>query len=245
MSQATDSRYDTPLDSAISAALKEPAAACSLPGDFTGRFVRHMNGAPTRSRLPRWLKLAACFALLLSGAAFAVTVVVDAVTAKGNGGEEMVGSVVPNSPDAHILNGAPIASEMGGTRSVASSEVQAAPSVSSVPSTDNRQTTVGNQRLSSDNQPESEKGKTKMNLKQKAALAAAAVTVAGVALPAAGVASATSGAMASFSSFVASRAQTASTLENGFHSFVAQTIETDTLPQFNSRQPRGMRIVIQ
>ena len=146
MSQATDSRYDTPLDSAISAALKEPAAACSLPGDFTGRFVRHMNGAPTRSRLPRWLKLAACFALLLSGAAFAVTVVVDAVTAKGNGGEEMVGSVVPNSPDAHILNGASIASEMGGTRSVASSEVQAAPSVSSVPSTDNRQTTGGNRR---------------------------------------------------------------------------------------------------
>ena len=85
-----------------------------------------------------------------------------------------------------------------------------------------------------------------MNIKQKAALTAVAVAVAGLAPPAAaGVASATSSAMASFSSFVASRAQTALTLEDGFHSFVSQTIETDTLPQFNSRQPRGMRIVIQ
>ena len=84
-----------------------------------------------------------------------------------------------------------------------------------------------------------------MNIKQKVSLAAAAVTVAGLAPPAAaGVASATSSAMASFSSFVANSAQAPTALEGGFHSFVSQSVVTDTLQQFNSREPRGTKIIL-
>ena len=171
MNQATDNRYDTPLDSAISAALKEPAAACSLPGGFAERFVRHMKGAPARSRLPRWLKRAACFALLLSGAAFAATVVVDAITANDSGGEGQEGRVDPNAP--------PQATEGtdGSDALAAPAEVPSVPYVASVPSTGSRQQTTDGQQSNIDNQPN---GENKMNIKQKAkaALAAAATTLA-------------------------------------------------------------------
>ena len=96
MNQATDNKYDTPLDSAISAALKEPMAACSLPSGFAERLVGQVKGAPARSRLPRWLRRAACFALLLSGVAFAATVVVDAVV--GADSEATVERIDPNAP---------------------------------------------------------------------------------------------------------------------------------------------------
>lgn len=242
-------------------ALRNPSSWRPLPTGFADRVIAAMSGErhvgprpsiPTHflghrmRRMPRWALLAASL-MLMAGFVFAAAVVVDAVIAKDGDGEAMVGCADPNAPEATDGSGAFVVPETGGTRSVAStaiSDVPSVPSAASVPSTDlgNQQPTTDNQQPTTENQLNGGKA---MNIKQKAALAAAAVTVAGVALPAAGVASATSGAMASFSSFVASRAQTASTLEDGFHSFVAQTIETDTLPQFNSRQPRGMRIVIQ
>jgi len=130
-----------------------------------------------------------------------------------------------------------VASEMGGTRSGASSEI---PSDENPSTTDGQQPTFSNQLESQEQQ-----GEKTMNIKQKAALTAAAVAVAGLAPPAAaGVTSATSSAMASFSSFVANSAQTPTSLEGGFHSFVSQSVDTDTLPQFNSREPRGTKIIL-
>ena len=84
-----------------------------------------------------------------------------------------------------------------------------------------------------------------MNVKQKAKAVLASVAVAAGLVPpvSAGVSSASSATMASFSSFAANRSQTQSALAGGFHSFVSQTIETDTLPKFNSSEPRGMRII--
>ena len=139
-----------------------------LPPDFADRLVASVlaKGAAhtpffRRFHLPRWLKRAACFALLLSGAAFAATVVVDAVTPKDDNSEEMVGRVDSNAPDSSPLNDALAAPETGGTRFVASSEI---------PSDENQPT--------SNNQPENEKGEKEMNIKQKAATALAAATLA-------------------------------------------------------------------
>lgn len=84
-----------------------------------------------------------------------------------------------------------------------------------------------------------------MNIHQKAKAAlASAVVMASLAPPvSAGVSSASSATMASFSSFATHSARTPSALAEEFHSFVSQTIETDTLPKFNSSEPHGMRII--
>ena len=218
----------------------------TLPDDFVSKTIERLRSAPSPSPMshkgiPRWALMAVSLVAMV-GLAFAATVVVEIIPpwrsaplplsqgeselsdSLSQGGIAEVGTVSDSPSEAGTFSGSP-------------SKIEG---VAERPG-EYEQTTTDH--LSSANSQLN--GEKAMNIKQKAVLAAAAVTVAGVALPAAGVASATSGAMASFSSFVASRAQTASTLENGFHSFVAQTIETDTLPQFNSRQPRGMRIVIQ
>ena len=158
MNQPTDNRYDTSLDSAISAALKEPAAAYSLPGDFAERFVGRMRGVPARSRFPRWLKRAACFAALLSGAAFAATVVVDAVVGSDGESEGTVGRVDPNAPQTTEVTD-------GSAALAAPVEVVSAvpyvPAVASVPSTE-----PDSQQPNTIHQPD---GERKMNIKQKAA----------------------------------------------------------------------------
>ena len=78
----------------------------------------------------------------------------------------------------------------------------------------------------------------------KTAAVVIAVTVVCLVRPtSAGIASATSSTMASFNSFATSSAQTPTGLDGGFHSFVSQSFETDTLPQFNSREPRGTTII--
>ncbi|MBR3221826.1 MAG: RNA polymerase sigma factor [Kiritimatiellae bacterium] len=90
------------------------------------------------------------------------------------------------------------------------------------------------------------KGEQELNIKQKTVLASAVVTAVCLApqTASAGVASATSGTMASFNSFVTSSAQTPSTLEDGFSSFVSQTVETDKLQRFNSFGQRGAMIIL-
>ena len=238
-----------------SALLKERRHA-TLSEDFINKTIERFRSAPSPSPMshkgiPRWALMAASLVAMV-GLAFATTVVVEIIPpwrsaplplsqgeselsdSFSHGGIAEVGTVSNSPSDAGMVSSSP---SEAGTFSGSPSKIEG---VAERPGEYEQTTTdhllSANSRLN---------GGKAMNIKQKAALAAAAVTVAGVALPAAGVASATSGAMASFSSFVASRAQTASTLEDGFHSFVAQTIETDTLPQFNSRQPRGMRIVIQ
>ena len=167
--------------------------------------------------------------LMLLGATAAVVVGVDALVASEMGGTR---SGAPEM--GGMRSDAP---ETGGTRSGASSEI---PSDENPSTTDGQQPTFSNQLESQEQQ-----GEKTMNIKQKAALTAAAVAVAGLAPPAAaGVTSATSSAMASFSSFVANSAQTPTSLEGGFHSFVSQSVDTDTLPQFNSREPRGTKIIL-
>lgn len=81
------------------------------------------------------------------------------------------------------------------------------------------------------------------NIKQTAAVIITVSVVCLVRPTSAGIASATSSTMASFNSFATSSAQTPTGLDGGFHSFVSQSFETDTLPQFNSREPRGTTII--
>ena len=82
------------------------------------------------------------------------------------------------------------------------------------------------------------------NIKQTAAVIITVMVVCLAQSASAGIASATSSTMASFSSFAASSVQTPTGLDGGFHSFVSQTVETDTLTQFNSREPRGTKIIL-
>ena len=67
----------------------EPAAMRSLPPGFADRLAAsaRLSRSGFWFRVPRWLKIAACFAALLSGAAFAAAVVVDAVVGNDGGGE--------------------------------------------------------------------------------------------------------------------------------------------------------------
>lgn len=80
----------------------DPSAMRRLPPGFADRLAAEARLARPSFwfRIPHWLKRAACFALLLSGVAFAATVVVDAVTAKDDEREETVGRVDPNAPQA-------------------------------------------------------------------------------------------------------------------------------------------------
>ena len=66
-------------------AFNDPAAMRSLPPGFADRLAAsvRLSRPSFWFRVPRWLKRAACFALLLFGAAFAAAVVVEATkTAK-------------------------------------------------------------------------------------------------------------------------------------------------------------------
>ena len=65
-------------------AFNDPAAMRSLPPGFADRLAAsvRLSRPSFWFRVPRWLKRAACFALLLFGAAFAAAVVVEAIGAK-------------------------------------------------------------------------------------------------------------------------------------------------------------------
>ena len=119
----------------------------------------------------------------MAGFVFAATVVVDAVIAKDDDSEAMEGRAGDNAPpttEGTDGSDALAASETGGTRSVASSEVPETPSVSYVPSTDNQQQTIDNQQPSINNQQSTLKREKAMT-KRKAA--AAALTAAMAATP--------------------------------------------------------------
>ena len=145
----------------------DPAAMRRLPPGFADRLAAtaHVDRTSFWFRIPRWLKRVACFAVLLSGAAFAATVVVDAVTDNDGEGEGTVGRVDPNAPQATEGTGGSAASA---APAEVVSDVPYVPDVASVPSTD-----PDNQQPANIHQPE---GETKMTIKQKtvAALAAAA-----------------------------------------------------------------------
>ena len=131
-----------------------------LTPDFADRLVAAVlaNDAADnaslfrRLRLPRWLKRVACFALLLSGAAFAATVVVDAVTANENEREKAEETVLPEEtlPVAEAVLYEPEAA------SAASNELDCQPSTTDYQS----------------------KGEIEMNIKKKAVTALAAATLA-------------------------------------------------------------------
>ena len=170
---------------ALFTVLNAAYADAHLPEGFADRVVSEMAAerlARRRTffaRAPRWVLIAASLVVMV-GFVFAATVVVDTVIAKDGDGEVLVGSVDPNVPDSLTLNDALVASETGGTRSVASSEVPETPSVSYVPSTDNQQQTTDNQQPSINNQQSTLKREKAMT-KRKAA--AAALTAAMAATP--------------------------------------------------------------
>ncbi|MBR2839387.1 MAG: zf-HC2 domain-containing protein [Kiritimatiellae bacterium] len=142
----------------------DPATMRRLPPDFADRLAAaaHVSHSGFWFRIPRWLKRAACFALFLSGVAFAATVMVDAIIAKD--GEATVGRAVPSAPEATggvDGSAAPVAS-------AAMSDVPHVSGVASGPSNENPP--------SAKNQLEGEEGEAKTNIQQNvgASLAMAA-----------------------------------------------------------------------
>ena len=166
---------------ALFSVMNSAYADIRLPSNFADRVLAEIvagNMARKRSffvRMPRWALIAASL-VAMAGFVFAATVVVDAVIAKDDDSEAMEGRAGDNAPpttEGTDGSDALAASETGGTRSVASSEVPETPSVSYVPSTDNQQPSINNQI-------ENEKGESKVNIKKKAA---AALTAAMAATP--------------------------------------------------------------
>ena len=158
------------------------------PSDFVARLTCEVEAQRMARRgwrrfaLPRWALIAASL-VAMAGFVFAATVVVDAVIAKDDDSEAMEGRAgdnVPPTTEGTDGSDALAASETGGTRSVASSEVPETPSVSYVPSTDNQQQTIDNQQPSINNQQSTLKREKAMT-KRKAA--AAALTAAMAATP--------------------------------------------------------------
>ena len=142
----------------------EPAAMRSLPPGFADRLAAsaRLSRSGFWFRVPRWLKIAACFAAILSGAAFAAAVVVDAVVGNDGGGEATERTQAAEGTDG---DDAPVAS-------AAMSDIPYVPDVASVPSIepDNQQPTTDGQL----------KGENEMTIKHRAvtALAAAATLAA-------------------------------------------------------------------
>ena len=139
-----------------------------LSGGFADRLV-----AECRRPLPWWQNvtlskwaLVAASLVAMGGFVFAATVVAEAITAKDDDSEAMVGRVDPNAPQA--AEGVD-----GGAASVVPAEASA---IADVPSTDNQPPTTDNQLPSYNDQLENGKGERTMNLKQKAAIALAAAT---------------------------------------------------------------------
>ena len=159
---------------ALFSVMNKAYANMHLPCGFADRVIAAValegvsHRKPIFVRIPRWALIAASL-VLMAGFVFAATVVVDAVTAKDDDSEAMVGRVAPNAPDLSTLNDALTASETGGTRSGAS-DMGGTRFVASVPSTPTQQSTT-------DNQLKGEKTMTK----RKAA--AAALTAAMAAAP--------------------------------------------------------------
>ena len=153
-----------------------------LPSDFADRLVASVlaNGRVQtpfyrRFRIPRWLKWAACFTLIISGAAFAATVVVDAVIAKGGDREGIEGTQVTEGTDGSDVLAAP-------TKVTSVADVPYVSEVALVPSDENP--TSANYQLTSTNDqlPTANyqlKGENEMNIKQKAVTALAAVLLSG------------------------------------------------------------------
>lgn len=144
----------------------DPATRRSLPPDFADRLAvaARLPRPSFWSRIPRWMKIAACLALFLSGAAFAATVVVDAVTAKESKATEWTDGTQTTEGteggDAHAAF-AEVASVI---------EAAYVPDIVSVPSAETPPST--------NNQLESKEGKNKMNIKQKAVAVLAAMALA-------------------------------------------------------------------
>ena len=147
-----------------------------LSGGFADRLV-----AECRRPQPWWQNvtpskwaLVAASLVAMAGFVFAATVVVEAITAKDDDSEAMVGRVDPNAPQA--TEGVD-----GGAASVVPAEASA---IADVPSTDNQPPTTDNQLPSYNDQLENGKGERAMNIKQKAATALAVATLAATTLAA-------------------------------------------------------------
>lgn len=230
-----EATFDTVEDRRLAAALNDAAFLKPVPPSLTAKIALAERGLQPRQKsggnrgIPRWLKVAAAGIALASFISFAAVVVerMSSTAETSSGGDELTSQ---NGKEA-----------TEGTEVTAfTSQEDAVPN-----SPSNKIEGVVAQQLGSSRQLKSNQGGTEMNIKQKAkAVLASVAVVAGLTPPvSAGVSSASSVTMASFSSFAANRSQTQSALAGGFHSFVSQTIETDTLPKFNSSEPRGMRII--
>ena len=154
----------------------DPSAMRRLPPGFANRLVASAR-RPRHGfwfRLPRWLKRVACFAALLSGAAFAATVVVDAVTAKNGDSNGPEGIQATEGTDG---SGALAAS----AEVITVADAPYVPDTASVPSDENKPST--------DNQLGNNEGENGMTIKQKTAtaLAAAALTATPFMIQAAGM----------------------------------------------------------
>ena len=152
----------------------DPAAMCSLPPDFADRLAAaaRLPRPGFWFRIPRWLKRVACFALLLSGAAFAATVVVETIGAKKGIGEGVEGT--KGTERTQETEGTEGSGALGAFSDAA--EVPYVPDVASVPS-DEKQPSTDNQPLFTNNQLEIEnnkQGETAVNIKQKTVVALAA-----------------------------------------------------------------------
>lgn len=210
-----------------------------LPTDFADRLVAAVLAKGTahtsfirRFRIPRWLKRAACFALLLSGVAFAATVVVDAVMEKEDNSEVTVGRVAPNVSEA-------IEETEESTALAASAALSAAPYAPEValdPSADHKV-------LTTDCQLPTRKGETTMN-KGRAATAVLSAAIVATAVPA---------FSAALTDGTSSREQTIDLVardrthaDAGFDMFLARDrdIKEGTLAKFRSDVPRGTIMVL-
>lgn len=216
---SAESAYEKgmPLEEAVKSALQDMADCPELSAGFASR-VETMIGRARPVRHGKAFKIAASIAacVALAGLVFAAAVAVNNGSLAGLGGEGA-------APD------------LAGGDELAGLVVPFVPD-----SPDICRLSTADCRL------EANQGETEMNIniKKKAALAAAAATAVGIAPSAcAGLTSATSAPMASFSSFAAHGGMSQPALTESFHSFVSQTVETGTLPKFNSSEPRGMQII--
>ena len=207
-----------PLEEAVKSALQDMTDCPELSAGFASR-VEKMIGRSQPVRHGKAFKIAASIAacVALAGLVFAAAVAVNNGRLAGLGGEE---GAAPDLAGGDEMTGLVV------------------PFVPDSP--DICRLSAADCRL------EANQGETEMNIdiKKKAALAAAAATAVGIAPPAcAGLISATSAPMASFSSFAGHSGMSQPALTENFHSFVSQTVETGTLPKFNSSEPRGMQII--
>ena len=91
----------------IGDALRDEAARCHLPTDFTRRLLRGVrnDGVPSCGGLPRWMKVAAAVAAMASFAAFASWVGVTVGRAVRSAPEQEEPSAsIPSDPETEIIS---------------------------------------------------------------------------------------------------------------------------------------------